>query len=107
MSVHFYWYVPTNGDGEYLGLNEPQRKPTLDYIISVAKAAEKSGFEGILIPTGIPYLDSWIVGSAIIHHTRIIKPLIAFRPGFIAPTVAAKMAATLGSNYRKEECLSM
>jgi alkanesulfonate monooxygenase len=95
MSVHFYWYVPTNGDGEYLGLNEPQRKPTLDYIISVAKTAEKAGFEGILIPTGIPYLDSWIVGSAIIHHTRIIKPLIAFRPGFIAPTVAAKMAATL------------
>ncbi|MBB3908131.1 LLM class flavin-dependent oxidoreductase [Anoxybacteroides rupiense] len=95
MSVHFYWYVPTNGDGEYLGLKTPERPPTLDYIVQIAQTAETAGFEGILIPTGIPYLDSWMVGSAIIHHTKKIKPLIAFRPGFIAPTVAAKMAATL------------
>ena len=95
MSAHFYWFSPTNGDGEYLGLEEPDRKPTLEYVVDVAKRAENAGFEGILIPTGIPYLDSWLVGSAIIHHTEKIKPLIAFRPGFVAPTVAAKMASTL------------
>ena len=95
MTVHFYWFAPTNGDGEFLGLKVPDRKPTLDYIIQVAQTAEKAGFEGILIPTGIPYLDSWLVGSAIIHNTEKIKPLIAFRPGFVAPTVAAKMSATL------------
>jgi alkanesulfonate monooxygenase len=95
MSVHFYWFAPTNGDGEYLGLEKPERKPTLDYLVNVAKTAEKAGFEGILIPVGTPYLDSWLVGSAIIHHTQKIKTLIALRPGFVAPTVAAKMASTL------------
>ena len=95
MSAHFYWFSPTNGDGEYLGLEQPDRKPTLEYVVDVAKRAENAGFEGILIPTGIPYLDSWLVGSAIIHNTEKIKPLIAFRPGFVAPTVAAKMASTL------------
>lgn len=93
--AHFYWFAPTNGDGEFLGLSKPQREPTLDYLIEVAQSAEKAGFEGILIPTGIPYLDSWIVGSAIVQNTKRIKPLVAFRPGFIAPTVAAKLSATL------------
>lgn len=106
MSVHFYWYVPTNGDGEYLGLNEPQRKPTLDYIVNVAKAAEEAGFEGVLIPTGIPYLDSWIVGSAIIHHTRTIKPLIAFRQDSLLLRLPQKWPRPL-TNSRKGECLSM
>lgn len=93
--VHFYWFAPTNGDGEFLGLAKPQREPSLEYLIEVAKATEDAGFEGILVPTGIPYLDSWIVGSAIVHNTKKIKPLVAFRPGFIAPTVAAKLSATL------------
>ena len=91
----FYWFAPTNGDGERLGLSKPEREPTLDYLVNVAKAVEEAGFEGILIPTGIPYLDSFVVGSAIIHHTDRIKPLIALRPGFISPTVASKLAATL------------
>ncbi|OCS84631.1 LLM class flavin-dependent oxidoreductase [Caryophanon tenue] len=92
---HFYWFAPTNGDGEFLGLQKPQREPSLEYLVEVAQATEEAGFEGILIPTGIPYLDSWMVGSAIIHNTKKIKPLVAFRPGFVAPTVAAKMSATL------------
>ncbi|WP_102693004.1 LLM class flavin-dependent oxidoreductase [Rummeliibacillus pycnus] len=91
---HFYWFAPTNGDGEFLGLKEAERNPTADYLVKVAQTAEDAGFEGILIPTGIPYLDSWMVGSAIIHRTKNIKPLVAFRPGFISPTVASKLAAT-------------
>jgi len=93
-NVHFYWFAPTNGDGEFLGLARPQREPTPEYLIEVAQAAERAGFEGMLVPTGIPYLDSWLVGFAIAQHTRRIKPLVAFRPGFIAPTVAAKLSAT-------------
>jgi alkanesulfonate monooxygenase len=93
-NVHFYWFAPTNGDGEFLGLARPQREPTLEYLIEVAQAAEQAGFEGMLIPTGIPYLDSWLVGFAIAQHTQRIKPLVAFRPGFITPTVAAKLSAT-------------
>ncbi len=95
MTIHFYWFAPTNGDDQFLGVKNPTYKPTADYLVKVAQTAEDAGFEGILVPTGIPYLDSWIVGSAIIHNTKKIKPLVAFRPGFISPTVASKLAATL------------
>ncbi|MGN5455278.1 MAG: LLM class flavin-dependent oxidoreductase [Candidatus Kurthia intestinigallinarum] len=94
-NTHFYWFAPTNGDGEFLGTEKPQRPANLETITQVAQAAEDAGFEGILIPTGVPYLDSWAVGSAIVHHTKKIRPLVAFRPGFISPTVASKLAATL------------
>lgn len=94
-NIHFYWFAPTNGDGQYLGTAKPEREANLENMVKVARAAENAGFEGILIPTGIPYLDSWMVGSAIVHHTKKLRPLVAFRPGFIAPTVASKLAATL------------
>lgn len=94
-NVHFYWFAPTSGDGAHLGTAKPEREANLENILKVAQAAENAGFEGILIPTGVPYLDSWMVGSAIVHHTKKIRPLVAFRPGFIAPTVAAKIASTL------------
>lgn len=94
-NVHFYWFAPTSGDGAHLGTATPEREANLENILKVAQAAEHAGFEGILIPTGVPYLDAWVVGSAIVHHTKKIRPLVAFRPGFIAPTVAAKIASTL------------
>lgn len=94
-NVHFYWFAPTSGDGEFLGTEKPQYEANLENVVKVAQAAEEAGFEGILIPTGVPYLDSWIVGSAIVHSTKKLRPLVAFRPGFIAPAVASKIAATL------------
>lgn len=95
MTFHFYWFVPTSGDGRRLGRPDPEREASLEYVIRVARAAESAGFAGILVPTGIPYLESWMVGSAILHHTERIVPLVAFRPGLISPSVAAKTAATL------------
>lgn len=95
MKVRFSWFTPTNGDGERIGLTKPEREPDLDYIVAVAKTAERVGFDGILVPVGTPFLDSWMVGSAVVHHTSKIRPLIAIRPGFIAPALSAKMAATL------------
>lgn len=95
MTATFYWFVPTNGDSRYIGLPKPEREPTLDYVVQVARTAERLGFYGILVPAGTPYLESWMVASAIVHHTETIRPLVAFRPGVISPAVAAKMASTL------------
>ncbi|WNR46842.1 LLM class flavin-dependent oxidoreductase [Paenibacillus roseipurpureus] len=95
MSIRFSWFTPTNGDGAHIGLKQPEREPDLSYLIRVAQTAEQAGFDGILVPVGTPFLDSWMVGSALVHHTKRIRPLIAIRPGFIAPSLSAKMAATL------------
>ncbi|WP_017812141.1 MULTISPECIES: LLM class flavin-dependent oxidoreductase [Paenibacillus] len=92
--VEFGWFMPTMGDGTSLG-RESERKPTLNYLTQVAQTAERSGFEFVLIPTGGACVDSWVVGSAIIGATTTLKPLVAVRPGLIAPVLTARMAAAL------------
>ncbi|MFC9776688.1 LLM class flavin-dependent oxidoreductase [Paenibacillus chitinolyticus] len=92
--VEFGWFIPTTGDGKYIGV-EPERESSADYMIQVAQTAEEAGFTFALIPTGGSCLDAWIVGSIVASHTKTLKPLVAMRPGLIAPVLAARMAATL------------
>ncbi|QRG66745.1 LLM class flavin-dependent oxidoreductase [Brevibacillus choshinensis] len=92
--VEFGWFIPTTGDGKHIGV-EPERESTADYMIQVAQTAERAGFTFALIPTGGACVDSWIVGSTIAAHTQTLKPLVAMRPGLIAPVLAARMAASL------------
>jgi alkanesulfonate monooxygenase len=49
----------------------------------------------VLTPTGSQCEDAWIVCAALAHATEHLKFLVAFRPGFVLPTLAAQMAATL------------
>ncbi|WIV19967.1 LLM class flavin-dependent oxidoreductase [Paenibacillus polygoni] len=93
-SVEFGWFIPTNGDGRYIGTTL-EREPSPEYFIQVAKAAEKAGYEFTLIPAGGDCWDGWIVGSWVAAHTTKLKPLIAMRPGLISPVLAARMASTL------------
>jgi alkanesulfonate monooxygenase len=58
-------------------------------------AADTAGFYGTLIPTG-PYCeDAWAVAAAVSGHTKALRSLVAFRPGFVLPAVAAQTVATL------------
>lgn len=95
MEASLFWFLPTYGDGRYLGSNDGARVLNLDYLTQVAKAAEFNGFEGALIPTGRSCLDSYMVASALIASTKTFKFLVALRPGVISPTVSARSSATL------------
>lgn len=58
--MKFGWFLPTAGDGKYVGV-APEREPSLDYLIDVAQTAEKAGFEFVLIPTGEPvWTHGWL-----------------------------------------------
>ncbi|WP_219834072.1 LLM class flavin-dependent oxidoreductase [Paenibacillus sp. R14(2021)] len=92
--ISFGWFLPTAGDGKYVGV-APEREPSLSYLIEVARAAERSGLEYVLIPTGGACLDAWVVGSAVMSHTKTLRPLVAVRPGLVAPVLAARMGAAL------------
>ncbi|KQN97114.1 LLM class flavin-dependent oxidoreductase [Paenibacillus sp. Leaf72] len=92
--IEFGWFLPTAGDGSYVGVAS-EREPTLEYLIDVAKAAEKAGLGFVLIPTGGPCLDAWVVGSAIMSHTTTLRPLVAVRPGLTTPVLSARMGAAL------------
>lgn len=92
--MKFGWFLPTAGDGKYVGV-APEREPSLDYLIQVAQTAETAGFEFVLIPTGGACLDAWVVGSAVMSHTKTLRPLVAIRPGLVTPVLAARMGAAL------------
>lgn len=92
--MKIYWFVPTHGDGRYLGTGESGRPLTHEYLSQVATAADQLGFYGVLIPTGKTCEDPWVTASSLIPLTKRLKFLIAVRPGIMSPTVAARMAAS-------------
>ena len=105
MSIHLHWYLPTNGDSRGIvgagddsqhisGITGQFRTATLDYLTDIARSAERLGFEGILTPTGSWCEDAWLTTMAISQHTTRLKFIVAFRPGFISPTLAAHQAAS-------------
>ena len=97
MSLSLHWFLPTAGDSRDVvgfGPTVSRRDPDLDYLAQVAKAAERVGFDAVLTPTGTFCEDAWISTAALIGETERLRFLVAFRPGFISPTLAAQQAAT-------------
>ncbi|MEU9271389.1 LLM class flavin-dependent oxidoreductase [Streptomyces sp. NPDC048251] len=103
MSLTFHWFLPTNGDSRHVvggGHGTPatasgrDRPPTVGYLSQIARAAEDLGFLGVLTPTGAWCEDAWLTTAMVSQHTERLKFLVAFRPGFVSPTLAAQMAST-------------
>ncbi|WP_325435465.1 FMNH2-dependent alkanesulfonate monooxygenase [Pseudomonas nitroreducens] len=93
--MNVFWFLPTHGDGHFLGTSEGARPVSLPYLKQIAQAADSLGYYGVLIPTGRSCEDSWVVASALTPLTERLRYLVAIRPGIISPTVSARMAATL------------
>ena len=102
--IEFAWYVPSDGDGPYVGTPQPAVFPTLDNLARVVQTAERVGFGTILVPTGqqnntfsstAPYIDSIVSAAALAPLTSSIKFLVAIRMGTIDPAACARMGATL------------
>jgi alkanesulfonate monooxygenase len=114
MSIKLHWYLPTHGDGRTLLLARDtpyrrlesggeevrpgQRPATLEYLAQVARAAEQSGFDAALTPTGTWCDDAWITTAALSQLVDRLRFLVAFRPGSVSPTLAAQQAATYQSH---------
>lgn len=102
MTVHassrpldFFWFIPTHGDGSYLGSEQQQRPPEFRYFKEIAQAVDRLGFPGVLLPTGQNCEDSWITAAGLAAHTERLKFLVALRPGVTTPTFAARQTAAL------------
>jgi alkanesulfonate monooxygenase len=94
-SANVLWFIPTHGDGRYLGTSVGGRAVDFAYLRQIAQAADRLGYYGVLLPTGKSCEDSWIVASALAPQTERLRFLVAVRPGLQSPTVAARMTATL------------
>jgi alkanesulfonate monooxygenase len=93
--ANILWFLPTHGDGRYLGTSAGARDVNFNYLRQVAQAADQLGYYGVLLPTGRSCEDSWVVASAVAPFTERLNYLVAVRPGLQSPSVAARMTATL------------
>lgn len=66
-----------------------------DYTRRFARAHEEAGFDRILIGYGSSSPDGAQVAAHVAAHTETLGLLVAHRPGFVAPTLAARTFATL------------
>jgi alkanesulfonate monooxygenase len=95
IKTNILWFLPTHGDGRYLGTTTGGREVSFNYLRQIAQAADQLGYYGVLLPTGRSCEDSWIVASSVAPFTERLRYLVAVRPGLQSPSVAARMTATL------------
>ena len=93
MDVEFIGMIATR---EYSEIHPPQGPAIdLDYVRRFAQAHECSGIDRILIGYFGNGPDGFIVASYAALATERIGLMLAHRPGFVAPTLAAHKLATL------------
>jgi alkanesulfonate monooxygenase len=93
--MEVFWFLPTHGDGRYLGTQRGARSVSLSYTSQIARAADELGYAGVLLPTGRSCEDPWVVAAAMVPLTKRLKFLVAVRPGVMSPTAAARLTTTL------------
>jgi alkanesulfonate monooxygenase len=93
MSVQFIGYIGFNNNSEI----DPNHGRQLDraYVEAAAKAQEAGGFDRVLVPFGSSSPESQLVTAHAAAITTKLGFLIAHRPGFTQPTLAARQLATL------------
>ena len=76
-NANILWFLPTHGDGRYLGTGIGGREVNFNYLRQIAQAADQLGYYGVLLPTGRSCEDSWIVASSVAPFTERLRYLIA------------------------------
>ncbi|MEB3327644.1 MAG: LLM class flavin-dependent oxidoreductase, partial [Candidatus Sericytochromatia bacterium] len=83
-------------DYEFLGVPDPALRASWEHCRSLVLAAEKGGFDNILLPSGYQLgLDTLTFASAVAPLTRTIRLLAAVRCGEQWPPQLARQLATL------------
>ncbi|MFC5753049.1 LLM class flavin-dependent oxidoreductase [Actinomadura rugatobispora] len=93
MTVEFIGMIRTADASEI----RPPRGPEIDpgYTREFARAHEEAGFDRVLIGYHSWDADGFSVASYAAAHTDRLGLLLAHRPGFVSPTLAARKLATL------------
>lgn len=71
-----------------------------DYLIRFTEAHEQAGFDAVLVGYSSASAEGFQVAQFAAAHTDRIRFLVAHRPGFVAPTLAARKAATFDNLTR-------
>jgi len=103
--MHGPTHGPTHGAVEFIGWAAPQESSEImapqgpvfdaDTLARTAQVHEAAGFDRVLIGYFTNAPDGFLVAAHVAHSTERLGLLLAHRPGFVAPTLAARKLATL------------
>ena len=65
-----------------------------EYLVEFSQAHDRAGFDLVLVGYTSTSADGWTVATHAAAHTEQLGYLIAHRPGFVSPTLAARKGAT-------------
>jgi alkanesulfonate monooxygenase len=65
------------------------------YLRVFAQSMDRAGYDRCLVAQSSFWPDSMPIAADILAHTENLKVMVAHRPGFVAPTMAARQFATL------------
>jgi alkanesulfonate monooxygenase len=90
--MEIFWFIPTTGDGRYLGSAHGSRLTDYTYLRQIAQAVDELGYGAVLLPTGNSCEDAWVTASTLMPGTKRLKFLVAVRPGNLRQAVAGQSA---------------
>lgn len=93
MPVEFIGYIGNHNASETIARKGAVIDP--DHIAAAAAIHENAGFDRVLFAFHSTSSESILIAQHVAGRTRRLKLMIAHRPGFTAPTVAARQFATL------------
>ncbi len=93
MQVEFIGIAHTSDYSETNALAGPVVQP--DYLYRLAFVHEQSGFDRVLVAHSSSSPDGFTVADQVLTATETLGVLLAHRPGFVAPTIAARKFATI------------
>jgi alkanesulfonate monooxygenase len=93
MPVEFIGFVGNHNASETI----PGQGPVLDldYVEALAKVQENGSFDRVLLAFNATSPECLLVAQHVTSVTKKLNVMIAHRPGFTAPTLAARQFATL------------
>jgi alkanesulfonate monooxygenase len=99
--ARFLWFLPMDTDVSHIGEWPPRGpEPSLERLVAITDAAERAGFEGLLVPTSYHNpLDALTTAGAVLGRTRNPYLLLAIRPNQYHPAQAAKLLASLATLF--------
>ena len=93
MSIEFIGLIDTREQSEIK--RAPGSVIDREYTRRITRAHEDAGFDKVLIGTASVFPEGTQVAAYAAQHSERLGFLVSHRPGFVAPTVAARVFATL------------
>ena len=95
MSIEFIGIAATAPHSETEIASEQADPVQPGYLEELARAHEEAGFDRVLVAHSSASPDGFTVADQVLARTERLGVLLAHRPGFVAPTYAARKFATL------------